>query len=176
MTPEEFVRNAERLIGMSYSECDCIGVVRRAAGIRCQGTNWLWRSYESSGKYQYLIDRFSTAVPADEAPTGLLVFRIKWNEVPRGYNDRPNCHHVGIIDGKDVIQSQESKGVYRKRYVPSEWQGAGWLKFIDYHQIGLPFTDESTVEDEQDYGNRQGQSYPSCYEMVKALYDKFIID
>ena len=183
MTSEEFVRNAAALIGRPYSEVDCIGVVRLAAKIRCQGTNWLWRSYHNSGKYKYLDYRLDRPPAASELRNGLLVFRIKWNERPKGYNDTPNCHHVGIIDGADVIQSQESKGVYRKKYNPDEWQACGWLKQITRVEIPLdpdPNDDEpfSDIDIDSDISGSEDIIDPlfEIYHMVKAIYDKIIID
>ena len=191
MRADEFCRRCFDLIGKPYSQIDCIGVVRTAAGIRCQGTNWLWRSYDSRGKYQYLIERLDRAPELSEVRDGLLVFRIAWNEKPSGYDDRPNCYHVGVIYGAKVIQSQEKSGVYMKDYNPGEWQGAGWLKMIEptpctdqgAHDVGgtadavrpnpnIPFTDiledpqEKTIDDKID----------DIYQMVKSLYDKVFPD
>lgn len=169
MTNEVFCDRVQSLIGLPYSECDCIGVVRRAAGIRCQGTNWLWRSYESAGKYRYLAERATTAPAQDSAINGQLVFRIKWDEKPRGYDDRPNCHHVGVIIGNDVIQSNEKTGVCRKKYNPAEWDGCGWLKFIDYPSKRPP---ENIAPADPEYNDEP----LSDHDMIKALYDHFIID
>ena len=166
MKNDEFTERVLQLIGLPYSECDCIGVVRRAAGIRCQGTNWLWRSFESVGKYRYLLDRQSSAPAKNDAINGQLVFRIRWNEYPKGYTDKPNCHHVGVIVNKDVIQSTEKSGVCRKPYNPDEWNGAGWLKFIDY-----PTTRE---ENEPEASTEEPEL--SDHDMIRALYNHFIID
>lgn len=183
MRADEFCRRCFDLIGKPYSQIDCIGVVRTAAGIRCQGTNWLWRSYNSRGKYQYLIERLDRAPELSEIRDGLLVFRIAWNETPKGYDDRPNCYHVGVIYGSKVIQSQEKTGVHIKDYNPGEWQGAGWLKMIEPTPSGgtadavrpnpdIPFSDiledplEKTIDDKID----------EIYQMVKSLYDKVFPD
>lgn len=174
MRADEFCRRCFDLIGKPYSQIDCIGVVRTAAGIRCQGTNWLWRSYESRGKYQYLIERLDRAPELSEIRDGLLVFRIAWYEKPVGYDDRPNCYHVGVIYGSKVIQSQEKTGVYMKDYNPGEWQGAGWLKMIEPIPIDtitdIPFSDihedGKTIDDKID----------DIYQMVKSLYDKVFPD
>lgn len=142
MTADEFVKRAEALTGRPYSEIDCNGVVRIAAGIRCQGTNWLWRSYDSSGKYRYLVERTERPPEYSSLRNGLLVFRVNWNTVAPEYTDRPNCYHVGIISGKDVIESKMSTGVTKHPYNPDEWSACGWLKQIDPMQADdLPFTD-----------------------------------
>lgn len=160
MTAKEFCENAEALIGRSYSDVDCIGVVRLAAKIRCQGTNWLWRSYNNSGKYQYLTLRGAHAPSINELTDGLLVFRIKYNSIPDGYSDKPNCHHVGIIKGKSVIQSQENIGVYKKIYYPTEWNGYGWLKQIEPDDVpDVPEDDFSMAPELTDH------------EMITAIYN-----
>lgn len=133
MTVDAFCSRAEKLVGTPYSQIDCIGVVRLSAGIRCQGTNWLWRSYDNSGKYRYLIDRMERPPTEREARPGLLVFRIDWGAIPKGYTDKPNCYHVGIITiNKDVIESSSVEGsVIKKPYSLDEWSGCGWLRQID---------------------------------------------
>lgn len=172
MENKRFCENVLSLIGQPYSQTDCIGVVRKAAGIRCQGTNWLWRSYTTRGKYQYLIERMERPPRLSELKNGLLVFRIKWDQIPKGYTDRPNCHHVGVIVDGFVIQSNESAGVNRKPYVIDEWDGCGWLRFIDKPiqpdgipdgDIEIPYTDVQAVE-------------LSDHEMIKAIYNHLIVD
>lgn len=113
-----------------------------------------------------------------EIRNGMLVFRINWDTIPRGYDDKPDCHHVGVIIGQDVIQSNPKPGVYRERYTIDRWDGCGWLKFVeqpaaadqypeeDEPVLDLPFVDpfeNTTLE-------------PTDHEMIKALYDHFIID
>ena len=129
----EFVQNARELIGLTYSNCDCIGVVRNAANIRCSGTNWLWRSYTMSAKYKYLKTRCEVH-PGETLVPGTLVFKIAWDETPQGYSDRPNCYHVGIIgsEGDTVIHSSPKTGVREEELRPLEWDGYGTLKQVDY--------------------------------------------
>lgn len=181
MTNEHFCQNVLALLGESYAECDCIGVIRKAAGIRCAGTNWLWRSYKSSGKYRYLTERMERSPIASELKNGLLVFRIKWDQIPNGYSDKPNCHHVGVIIGSDVIQSQSGRGVYRKRYDYNEWDGCGWLKQVDKPMITNPSHepeyDQDYDEDFDDYETLEPPTYElTDHEMLLALYNRFIID
>ena len=129
----EFVKNARELIGLTYSNCDCIGVVRNAANIRCSGTNWLWRSYKMSAKYRYLTER-SIGHFALPAIPGALVFKIDFDDVPAGYSDKPDCYHVGIIgdSGKTVIHSSPKTGVREEDLRPDEWDGWGLLKQVSY--------------------------------------------
>lgn len=129
----EFVKNARELIGLSYSNCDCIAVIRQAANIRCSGTNWLWRSYNMSAKYKYLTERHVGHISLPTLP-GTLVFKIDFDEVPDGYSDKPNCYHVGIVgtNGKTVIHSSPKMGVREEDLRVDEWDGWGRLKQVDY--------------------------------------------
>lgn len=186
MENKRFCENVLSLIGQPYSQTDCIGVVRKAAGIRCQGTNWLWRSYNSRGKYQYLTQRLERPPRLNELKNGMLVFRIKWDQIPKGYNDRPNCHHVGVIVDGFVIQSNESAGVNCKPYIIDEWDGCGWLKFIDppisAPQIQTPDNEipiSSLQIQKPDNGIPFDDIQPdelSDHEMIKAIYNHLIVD
>lgn len=174
MENSQFCQNVLALIGQPYTQTDCIGVVRKAAGIRCQGTNWLWRSYQSRGKYQYLTQRLERPPRLHELKNGMLVFRIKWDQIPKGYTDRPNCHHVGVIVDGTVIQSTEAAGVNRKPYSIDEWDGCGWLKFIDF-----PIPVEKIPDDENGISYNDVYTQPpelSDHEMIKAIYNHLIVD
>lgn len=129
MTPEIFFENAKQLIGLPYSRCDCIGVVRRSLGIQCQGTNWLWRSITNSSKYRYLQYR---SVDMEAIVDGAVVFRVKWNTIPSGYTDKPDCHHVGVYYKGVVIQSNPAPGVYEEEFKPAAWSAWGKMKQVDY--------------------------------------------
>ena len=174
MENKRFCDNVLALIGQPYSQTDCIGVVRKAAGIRCQGTNWLWRSYLSKGKYQYLIQRLERPPRMHELKNGMLVFRIKWDQIPKGYSDRPNCHHVGVIVDGTVVQSTETAGVNRKPYSVDEWDGCGWLKFIDF-----PIAADRIPETENGISYNDVYTQPqelSDHDMIKAIYNHLIVD
>lgn len=166
----EFVKNARELIGLSYSNCDCIGVVRNAANIRCSGTNWLWRSYTMSKKYQYLYERHTGPILHLPAVPGALVFKIAWDEIPKGYSDKPNCYHVGVIgsDGKTVIHSSPKTGVREEELRPDEWDGWGLLKQIDYSSgpdIQQPET--APLGDQDPAGDRK----KAIMEVIQKLND-----
>ena len=168
MTNKVFATRAEQLIGISYKECDCIGVARKAANISCQGTNWLWRSINNSPKYRYLPVRGTGTPP--KLIEGLLLFRIRFGVIPDGYTDTPDCHHVGILvyrDGWKVIQSNPSPGVYISSYNPSQWDGWGELKQVDY-SVAPPDPDPVPVE------KTDSQYIRETWEMVKVLYDAYI--
>ena len=163
MTGSEFAENALELLGQDYNAIDCIGVVRLAAHIKCQGTNWLWRSFNFSKKYRYLVKRSDVAPTVLQLQDGLLVFRVNWNQIPSGYNDRPNCHHVGVIYGKDVIQSNSGKGVYRSTYNPNQRNACGELFDIEYAR---PFLEKVEPADEP-------EAELTDHEMIKRIYQYF---
>lgn len=164
MTGKEFAENALELLGQDYNAVDCIGVVRLSAHIKCQGTNWLWRSFNFSKKYRYLVKRSDVAPNINQLQDGLLVFRVNWNQIPSGYNDRPNCHHVGVIYGNDVIQSNSGKGVYRSKYNPNQWNACGELFDIQYDREFLSKNETNT-----DHENGE----LSDHEMIKRIYQYF---
>lgn len=179
MTNDEFAERALQLVGRPYSEVDCIGVVRTAAKIRCQGTNWLWRSIDNAPKYRYLIDRIERPPTREELIDGLLVFRIRWDKVPEGYSNRPDCHHVGVIYGGKVIQSNPDTGVTVTAYNLDQWHGAGRLKQISYtHKSDFPAEDyeESELENELPFTDIDPDSGLSDHEMILAIYNYLIRD
>ncbi len=158
MNNKQFCENALSLIGQPYSLVDCIGVVRRAAGISCQGTNWLWRSYKNSAKYKFLKERKEGHVSSADYIDGLLVFKIKKDQIPDGYEDKPNCYHVGVLYDNQVIQSNPSTGVCISPFHPEDWQGFGKLKQVDY-------TDKESTKKEL-----------SDHEMLVRIYKKLFED
>lgn len=147
MTNEQFCSNALTLLGKPYSEIDCIGVIRRSAGISCKGTNWLWRSFKNASKYKYLTERYEGEIPSNKIQDGILVFRLNFNEIPKGYDDKPNCYHVGILYENSVIQSNPATGVYISGFDKTKWNGWGKLKQVDYTAIKPQNTNALTDHD-----------------------------
>lgn len=169
MNQHVFAQNALQCVGQSYAMTDCIGVVRRAAGIKCQGTNWLWRSINNSPKYRYLIERSTNQLDQDQLQDGLLVFRIRFDKIPKGYVDPPDCHHVGVVVRNnarwEVVQSNPASGVTASAFQGNQWDGWGKLKMITY--AGPDQEPEQKPETEPD-------KLDEIYRMVKALYDALI--
>lgn len=165
MTGKDLADNALKLLGEPYNRIDCIGVVRLSADIRCQGTNWLWRSYNYSKKYRFLTNRAEESPDKSQLQDGMLVFRVNWNQIPNGYTDRPNCHHVGIISGNTVIQSNTNTGVTQEEYNPNRWNACGFLKDIEYER---QFMSRKT-ESENDIPSEE----LSDHEMILRLYNYF---
>lgn len=169
MSGREFAQRAKELIGLSYEQCDCIGVVRKALGLRIQGTNWLWRSVENSTKYRYLTNRKSVPPESDELQDGLVLFRIKWDEIPEGYKDKPNAHHVGVLIYENglwsVIQSNPKTGVCLSDYHDVQWDGYGEMKYVQYKEVQSTFDPVPTVPEVKPL---------SDHEMLLAIYEKII--
>ena len=167
MEQSVFARNALACVGQSYAMTDCIGVVRKAAEIKCQGTNWLWRSISNSVKYRYLIERSTKQLEPDQLEEGLLVFRIRFDKIPTGYIDPPDCHHVGVIvkDGGRwaVVQSNPGPGVTVSEFQAKQWDGWGKPKMIVYHgpeKEPEPMPETDRLEE--------------IYRMIKVLYDAYM--
>lgn len=86
-------------IGTPYSEMDCMAfivqVIRRSPGgvknYRCQGTNWLWRSADGSGKYRHLVRRQEGV---GGAKAGMLAFK-RYGKADVG--------HVGLVTGEGTV-------------------------------------------------------------------------
>lgn len=171
MTQEEFSARVLSICGQPYSRYDCIAVVRFGAQIQCQGTNWLWRSITNSPKYRYLVERSTKTLSPDQYQSGLLMFRIRTDAIPKGYNDPPDCHHVGVLvrycDDWQVVQSNPGPGVHVSKFNPFEWNGWGKLKQIDYADV-VPGQDP--VHDQPETGDLSAETY----RMVKTLYDAYM--
>lgn len=157
MTNTEFVRGVKSLMGTPYTKCDCIHVITNVLGIKCSGTNWLFRSTKNSSKYRYLsmICKTSEGVP----PTGAVVFKTR-NKIPTGYSDLPDAYHCGVVDSDGyVIHSSPSTGVRKdtsSHY--SAWSYFGLMKQVEY-------VDEPASEDKEELTD---------HEMIKALYNKLV--
>ena len=144
MLAQDFIDNCKSLVGQSYDLTDCIGVVRKALGIQCQGTNWLWRSINNSAKYRYLTYR-STNFPSPLTP-GTVLFKINFADIPAGYSDKPNCYHIGVVvDDGMVVDSTPKYGV-RLRYINvGEWDAWGTLKQVEFPAFDIPEDDDDDV-------------------------------
>lgn len=115
---EDAIRTARGYLGAPYSETDCIRlivrVIRNSPGgdksYRCQGTNWLWRSIENSGKYRDLTWRGDVA--SDIPRAGMLAFKRSGEDV----------HHVGLVtDGGTVIHSSSVHGKVVETRLDTSW-------------------------------------------------------
>ena len=154
----EFVEGVKALIGTPYTKCDCKDVIAKPLGIRFAGTNWLWRSIENSRKYRYLVSCMQSPMPTYALNPGDILFRIR-QKVPDGYDDKPDAYHVAVYIGNGkIVHSSPSTGVREDDYVFGAWQGWGRMKQVEYRGE-LP----ETVTEMTDH------------EMIKALYEKFIL-
>ena len=158
MTNTVFIERVRALIGKPYSECDCKDVIAKALRIRFSGTNWLWRSVNNYAKYRYLNQRFSHNPDISELLPGDVLFKIRPG-VPKGYNDKPDAYHVAVYVGDgSIIHSSPKTGVRVDEYHLGEWDAYGRMKQVEY-------TDE----------HKKYDPVLSDHEMIKALYEKFIL-
>ena len=133
MLNTEFIDNAKKLIGVSYNECDCAAVIRKALNINFSGTNWLFRSVNNSSKYKY-IKELHKCGDGVNPPPGSVVFKADENKIPDGYTDKPNAYHCGVVDDDGyVIHSSPKTGV-RKDVTSrwTEWDYWGLMKQVEY--------------------------------------------
>ena len=158
MLNTEFVEGVKALIGTPYAKCDCKDVIAKPLGIRFSGTNWLWRSINNSSKYQYLVERLQTPMLSEDMKAGDILFKIRGG-IPDGYNDTPDAYHVAVYigDGK-IVHSSPSTGVREADYIFGAWQGWGRMKQVQYQE--KPPETATEISD---------------HEMIKALYEKFIL-
>lgn len=169
MTNTQFVNNCLSLCGKSYSEVDCIGVVRKALDIQCKGTNWLFRSINNSPKYRYLIERHACGDGATPPP-GAVVFKANENKIPDGYNDKPDVYHCGVVDTDGyVIHSSPKTGV-RKDYSSrwNSWNYWGLMKQVDY--------DSDCSVDKETIEPTDGISSMTDREILEAIYNVIVRD
>lgn len=158
MLNTDFVDGVKSLIGTPYAKCDCKDVIAKPLGIRFAGTNWLWRSIKNSSKYRYLVSRVQSPVPTDGLKPGDILFKIR-DKVPDGYDDKPDAYHVSVYIGNGkIVHSSPSTGVREDDYAFGAWQGWGVMKQVEY-RTETPKTAPGI----------------SDHEMIKALYEKFIL-
>lgn len=158
MLNTEFVEGVKALIGTPYAKCDCKDVIAKPLGIRFSGTNWLWRSINNSSKYKYLVERLQIAMLSEDMKPGDILFKIR-DKVPDGYDDKPDAYHVSVYIGNgEIVHSSPSTGVREDDYIFDAWQGWGRMKQVEYRAESPETATEITD-----------------HEMIKALYEKFIL-
>lgn len=163
MKASEFVARCRALIGQPYSKCDCIGVIRKSLSIRCQGTNWLWRSVSNAKKYRYLNEA-SSDKRTHIFMQGDLVFKIRKGPPP-GWDSGPDVYHVGVLARNEkgilnVIHSSPKTGVREELFRFDEWDGYGVLaeKLIDVYDDP---TYQSSLDPVNDVTTPSGAIYGS---------------
>lgn len=125
----EAIRTARGLIGTTYSELDCINLIKKVirtapggdAKYNTAGTNDLWNSDTKSGKYRDLTAR---QAGLSGAKPGMLAF------MGAGTGD---VDHVGLVtDAGTVIHSSKSRGCVVETALTARdgWNGLGVHRMI----------------------------------------------
>lgn len=173
MRNTDFVKECNSLIGLSYSQCVCDAVIRRALNISFAGTNWLFRSIKNSSKYRYVTE-LHVCGDGFAPPPGAVVFKIDETKTPKGYETGPDAYHCGVVDYDGyVIHSSPKTGV-RKDMTSrwTEWDYWGLMKQVEY-------SDEDVSVGSGDGGNSNVSDYCETLtdrELLEAIYRAVVKD
>lgn len=169
MNIKTFLNNVYSLLGKSYESVDCIGVIRKALRINCEGCNWLFRSVKNSSKYRYLVERHACG-DGTTPPPGAVVFKTDETKTPEGYSTGPDAYHCGVVDEDGyVIHSSPKTGV-RKDMTSrwTDWDYWGLMKQVEY-------SNENVSDGSSDGGDSSADS-DSIYDYCKTLTDRDILE
>ena len=169
MTVTQFLSNVYSLFGKSYKSVDCIGVIRKALNINCEGSNWLFRSIKNSSKYRYLVERHACG-DGTTPPPGAVVFKTDETKTPEGYETGPDADHCGVVDSDGyVIHSSPKTGV-RKDMTSrwTEWDYWGLLKQVEY-------SDENVSVGSSDRGNSDVATN-DVFDYCETLTDRELLE
>ena len=169
MKSKDFIAGCLSLCGKPYEACDCIGVVTKSLGIRCKGTNWLFRSINNSTKYRYLIERHACGDGATPPP-GAVVFKIDETKVPNGYETGPDVYHCGVVDEDGYVIHSSPKTGARKDMTSrwTNWDYWGLMKQVEYN-------DENVSDGGSDWGDSSAD-FDSIHDYCKTLTDRDILE
>ena len=168
MLNTEFINNTKKLIGISYNECDCAAVIRKALNISFSGTNWLFRSLNNSYKYKYITELHKCG-DGLTPPPGSVVFKVDENKIPDGYSDKPDAYHCGVVDSDGYIIHSSPKTGVRKDMASrwTDWNYWGLMKQVEY-------SDENVSD-----GNNDGVDFctsDSISDYCKSMTDREILE
>lgn len=121
------------MIGTPYSEMDCMALIVRIIrqcsggmkGYRCQGTNWLWESMDSNGKYRHLTWRQEGI---GGARAGMLAFK-RYGQDDEG--------HVGLVTGEGTVihaSSEHGRAVETALAASQGWDLLGIHRCIEVEE------------------------------------------
>ena len=164
-----FLREVNSLIGLSYDDCSCDAVIRRALNISFKGTNWLFRSINNASKYRYLTERHACG-DGTMPPPGAVVFKIDESKTPKGYETGPDAYHCGVVDEDGyVIHSSPKTGV-RKDMTSrwTDWDYWGLMKQVEY-------SDENVSIGSGDGGNSDVAT-DGFYDYCETLTDRELLE
>lgn len=173
-----FLHEVKNLIGLSYDNCVCDAVIRRALNISFKGTNWLFRSINNSSKYRYLIKRHACG-DGTTPPPGAVVFKVDESKTPKGYETGPDAYHCGVVDEDGfVIHSSPKTGV-RKDMTSrwTDWDYWGLMKQVEYDDENVYIEDG----DDENYDGVTGEIYDYCEtltdrELLESIYRAVVKD
>ena len=133
MTNNIFIQRVKSLIGLTYKECVCDAVIRRALNINFKGTNWLFRSIKNSPKYRYITELHACG-DGDTPPPGAVVFKIDESKTPKGYQTGPDAYHCGVVDEDGYLIHSRPKTGVRKEITSrwTQWDYWGLMKQVEY--------------------------------------------
>ena len=158
-----FLDKVKSFIGIPYRDCVCDAIIRNALGVKFSGVNWLFRSINNSPKYRYLIERHACG-DGTTPPPGAVVFKTDENKIPKGYEDKPDAYHCGVVDEDGyVIHSSPKTGV-RKDMTSrwTNWDYWGLMKQVEY-------------DNENDYSVSNNVT-DSSHDYLKTMSDREIIE
>ena len=164
-----FLDKVKSFIGIPYRDCVCDAIIRNALGVKFSGVNWLFRSINNSPKYRYLIERHACG-DGTTPPPGAVVFKTDENKIPKGYEDKPDAYHCGVVDEDGyVIHSSPKTGV-RKDMTSrwTNWDYWGLMKQVEY-------SDENVSDGSSD-GVDSSSDSDSIYDYCKTLTDRDILE
>ena len=124
---QDAISAARALIGTTYSELDCINLIKRVirtapGGVpwyTTAGTNALWASYISSYKYRDIIWRQEGIAGAR---AGMLAFKKHGGDV----------HHVGLVTERGtVIHSSSAAGRVVETALDESWHLLAQHRYIE---------------------------------------------
>ena len=124
---QDAISAARALIGTTYSELDCINLIKRVirtapGGVpwyTTAGTNALWASYIASSKYRDIIWRHEGIAGAR---AGMLAFKKHGGDV----------HHVGLVTERGtVIHSSSAAGRVVETALDESWHLLAQHRYIE---------------------------------------------
>lgn len=148
---KDAIELARSLLGTPYDELDCINLIKKVirtapGGLKNYtdaGTDELWSSYQSSGKYKHLIWRQDGI---QNAKPGMLAFKGRASDA-RG-DGQP--HHVGIVAVKSGQLTVIHASSANRQVVETPLEGPyGWTLLAVHRYIEIGEEGEALNDNEK---------------------------